>query len=62
MVGYGGGVRYEVTIGGTRFFVASRAVLDAFDDGETYRGYFVGRGTMATLLSAEPVADAAGAP
>ncbi len=58
MIGYGGGVRYEVTIGGTRFFVQSKAVLDAFEDGRSYRGYYVGRGIMATLLSAEPSPDA----
>jgi hypothetical protein len=52
--GYGGGIRYEVTIGGTRFFVKGRTVLEAFQDGRSYRGYYVGRGVMAMLLSAEP--------
>lgn len=54
-VGYGGGIRYELTIGSVRFFVPSQAVLDAFEDGRSYRGYYVGRGIMSTLLSAEPL-------
>lgn len=58
MIGYGGGVRYEVTIGNVRFFVRSKAVLDAFDDGRNYRGYYVGKWIMATLLSAEPSPEA----
>lgn len=56
-LGYGGGIRYELTIGSVRFFVPSQAVLDAFEDGRTYRGYYAGRGLISTLLSAEPVSD-----
>ena len=52
-LGYGGGIRYELTIGSVRFFVPGQAVLDAFEDGHHYRGYYVGRGVMNTLLSAE---------
>ena len=47
-----GGSRCELTIGGTRFFV-SPAVLAAFSDGRAYRGYYVGQGMRATLVSAE---------
>jgi len=47
-----GGSRCELTIGGTRFFVAL-AVLAAFNDGRAYRGYYVGQGLRATLVSAE---------
>jgi len=49
-----GGARCELTIGGTRFFV-SPAVLAAFSDGQAYRGYYVGHGLHATLVSAEPL-------
>ncbi len=59
-VGYGGGIRHELTIGSVLFFVPGQAVLDAFQDGRPYRGYYVGRGVMNTLLSAEP-ADYPGA-
>lgn len=52
---YGGGVNYELTIGSVRFFVAGKAVLDAFEDGRHYRGYCVGKSIMSTLLSAEPL-------
>lgn len=47
-----GGSRCELTIGGTRFFV-SPMVLAAFSDGQPYRGYYVGKGFRATLVSAE---------
>jgi hypothetical protein len=47
-----GGTRCELTIGGIRFFVTP-AVLAAFTDGQAYRGYYVGRGLRATLVSAE---------
>lgn len=50
----GGGVRYELTIGGVRFIVKNAAVLSAFEDGQRYCAYYVGQGLMATLLSAEP--------
>jgi predicted nucleic acid-binding Zn ribbon protein len=55
--GTDGGVRYELTIGKTMFFVPGRVVLDAFQDGAAYRGYYATgrtRGSNA-LLSAEPV-------
>lgn len=55
--GYGGGMRYELTIGSVRFIVPSQAVLDAFEDGRAYRGYYAGRGLISTLLSAEPITD-----
>lgn len=50
---YGGGIRHELTIGSVRFFVSGQAVLDAFQDGRPYFGYYVGRGVMNTLVSAE---------
>jgi hypothetical protein len=49
-----GGSRCELMIGGTRFLV-SPAVLAAFTDGQIYRGYYVGQGWRATLVSAEVV-------
>jgi len=52
--GHGDGVRFELTIGGVCFFVRSKAVLTAFQDGHVYCGYYVGKGYMAALLSAEP--------
>jgi len=55
---YGGGVRYELTIGRVRFFVPSQTVLDAFDTARQYRGYYVGKGLYATLLSVEPLEPA----
>jgi hypothetical protein len=51
---HGGGVRYELTIGGVRFIVKNAAVLSAFADGQHYCAYYAGQGLMATLLSAEP--------
>lgn len=58
--GSDGGMRYELTIGGVRFFVAGQAVLNAFVDGSTYRAYYVAGGNrvMNVLLSAEPVGAA----
>ncbi len=47
-----GGARCELTIGGIRFLV-SPSVLAAFSDGRAYRGYYVGQGIRATLVSAE---------
>jgi hypothetical protein len=52
--GFGGAPRYELIIGERRFVVASTSVLEAFEDGDTYCGYYVGRGIMTRLLSAEP--------
>ena len=53
----GGGLRYELTIGGVTFFVAGQHVLAAFADGASYRAYFAaGHGrAMNRLLSAEPL-------
>jgi hypothetical protein len=55
--GYGGGMRYEVKFGRTVFFVPSQAVLAAFEDGRTYRGYYTGNKgkVMGRLLSAEQI-------
>jgi hypothetical protein len=53
-----GGVRYELTIGGTTFFVAGPHVLDAFRGGGTYRAYFAaggGHAVLNRLLSVERV-------
>lgn len=55
--GFGGAPRYVLIIGERRFVVASSSVLEAFEDGDPYCGYYVGRGIMTRLLSAEP-ADA----
>jgi hypothetical protein len=51
----GGGMRYELTIGATTFFVGGQAVLAAFVDGAPYRAYYAaGHGrAMNRLLSAE---------
>jgi cytochrome c-type biogenesis protein CcmE len=55
--GTSGSLRYELTIGDVRFFVAGRGVLDAFADGAGYRAYYVAGGNrvMNILLSAEAV-------
>ncbi len=47
-----GGARCELTIGGIRF-VVNPSVLAAFNEGRAYRGYYVGQGLHATLVSAE---------
>jgi uncharacterized membrane protein YhaH (DUF805 family) len=55
---YGGGTRYELTIGSTTFFVAGQRVLDAFATGGVYRAYYAaggGHAVMNRLLSAERV-------
>jgi hypothetical protein len=55
---YGGGIRYELTVGTTKFFVASQRVLDAFATGGVYRAYYAaggGHAVMNRLLSAERV-------
>jgi hypothetical protein len=54
---YGGGMRYELTIGSTTFFVGGRGVLAAFAEGAPYRAYYAaGHGrAMNRLLSAEPL-------
>jgi uncharacterized integral membrane protein len=60
-VGYGGGIRYELKIGGHMFFLPSRDVLHAFEAGQSYRGFYVGkRRTTATLLSVEPIPTPSG--
>ena len=55
--GYGGGVRLELTIGATMFFIPSKAVLDAFETGATYRVFYAtgGHRVYNTILSAERV-------
>ena len=60
-VPYGGGIRYELTIDHVMFIMPSHKVLDLFEAGAPYRGYYVGkaRGTI-TLLSAERVAGPVG--
>ncbi len=57
MPAYGGGTRYELTIGKLTFFVRNRAVLDAFTEGGSYRGYYTGGGGRLynVLLSAERI-------
>ena len=55
---YGGGVRYELTIGPTTFFVAGPQVLGAFDSAAIYRAYYAAGGGHAVynwLLSAEQI-------
>lgn len=55
---YGGGVRYELTIGPTTFFVAGPRVLEAFDSGAIYRAYYAaggGHNVYNWLLSAEQI-------
>jgi uncharacterized membrane protein YeaQ/YmgE (transglycosylase-associated protein family) len=56
-VGYGGGIRLELTIGKTMFFIPTRAMLDAFQTGGTYRVYYAtgGHRVYNTILSAERV-------
>jgi hypothetical protein len=56
--GYGGGMRYELSIGATTFFVRGPDVLAAFDDGGTFRAYYAaggGHAVMNRLLSIEPI-------
>lgn len=55
---YGGGMRYELSIGATTFFVRDPDVLAAFADGGTFRAYYVaggGHAVMNRLLSIEPI-------
>ena len=55
---YGGGVRYELTVGATTFFVAGPGVLDAFDSAGSYRAYYAtggGHSVYNWLLSAERI-------
>jgi hypothetical protein len=54
---YGGGHRYELTIGKTIFLVRNRAVLDAFVEGGSYRAYYASGGGRLynVLLSAERI-------
>jgi hypothetical protein len=56
--GYGGGMRYELSIGATTFFVRGPDVLAAFEHGGTFRAYYVaggGHAIMNRLLSIEPI-------
>ena len=55
--GYGGGIRLELTIDKTMFFVASNAILDAFQTGAMYRVFYAtgGHRVYNTILSAERV-------
>jgi hypothetical protein len=52
---YGGGIRLELTIGKTMFFIASKAILDAFVTGATYRAFYAtgGHRVYNTILSVE---------
>lgn len=56
---YGGGVRYELTIGAATFFVAGPAVLEAFSGGAAvYRAYYAaggGHSVYNRLLSVERI-------
>ena len=55
---YGEGIRYELTVGTTTFFVAGQRVLDAFATGGVYRAYYAaggGHAVMNRLLSAERI-------
>ena len=56
--GYGGGMRYELSIGATTFFVRGPDVLAAVGDGLAFRAYYVaggGHAVMNRLLSIEPI-------
>jgi hypothetical protein len=55
---YGGGMRYELSIGATTFFVRGPEVLAAFDDSGTFQAYYAaggGHAVMNRLLSIEPI-------
>ncbi len=57
-IDYGEGIRYELTVGTTTFFVAGQRVLDAFATGGVYRAYYAaggGHAVMNRLLSAERI-------
>ena len=56
--GYGGGIRLELTIGKTMFFIPSQAILDAFVTGATYRVFYStgGHRVYNRVLSAERLA------
>ena len=49
-----GAYRYELTIGELMFLVDGPDVLDAFEVGHRYRGYYVGKKRLKSVLSAEP--------
>ena len=56
--GQGEGLRYELRIGDTTFFVANQRVLDAFAADGVYRAYYAaggGHAVLNRLLSAERV-------
>ena len=55
---HGEGLRYELTIGATTFFVAGRSVLAAFVEGAPYRAYYAAGNrnrVLNRILSAEPL-------
>jgi hypothetical protein len=54
---HGTGLRYELTIGRTTFFVSGQSVLGAFVEGAPYRAYYAaGRNRVLNrILSAEPL-------
>jgi hypothetical protein len=57
-IDYGEGLRYELTIGSTTFFVAGQRVLDAFSGGGSYRAYYAaggGHAVLNRLLSVERI-------
>ncbi|MEP6478596.1 MAG: hypothetical protein ABJB03_04340 [Rhodoglobus sp.] len=48
------GMVYRVKIGSKTFAVSTQAQVDAFDDGKTYRGYYVDS-TVPILVAAEEI-------
>jgi hypothetical protein len=52
--------RYELTIGELMFLVEGPDVLDAFEAGHRYRGYYAGTKRAKSVLSAEPVPTTTG--
>lgn len=48
------GMIYRVKIGSSTFAVSNQSQVDAFDDGKTYRGYYV-KSTVPVLISAEEI-------
>ena len=55
---YGGGIRLELTIGKTMFFIPSQEILNAFVAGATYRVFYAtgGHRVYNRVLSAERLA------
>jgi hypothetical protein len=52
---YGGGIRLDLTIGKTMFFIPSQVILGAFATGATYRVFYAtgGHRVYNRILSAE---------